>query len=130
MKFKKTEFGVVIPIEIYNAKVLLYVGEDEKKMYTFLEKNGIDVKDMIRAHLDDHMERATAFCSYFFMSPLIWTKPSNIKDRDYLACVLSHEAFHATARILETVGMQHCRESEEAYSYLQQYIMSKALTYI
>lgn len=127
MKFKKTEFGISIPIEIYNAKVLVYIGSDELKMYKFLNKHGVDTKTAVKAQLDESMQRAAAFCSYFFMSPFIWTQPQNIRDRDHFAEVMSHEAFHASARILETIGLQHTHESEEAYCYLQQYIVKKIL---
>lgn len=41
--------------------------------------------------------------------------------------VLSHECLHATFDILRQVGVKLTEKSEEAYTYLQEYIFYKAL---
>lgn len=41
--------------------------------------------------------------------------------------IISHEALHATIRILDTRGIQMSNDSEEAYTYLQQYIIKEIL---
>lgn len=39
--------------------------------------------------------------------------------------VVAHEAFHATSRILDVIGLQLTDSSEEAYTYLLGYIVDK-----
>ena len=41
--------------------------------------------------------------------------------------IITHEALHATIRILEVKGIRMSEDSEEAYTYLQQYLVKEIL---
>lgn len=41
---------------------------------------------------------------------------------------LAHEAFHVTAGVLESRGLKHSAESEEAYTYTMEDILRQTLT--
>ena len=41
--------------------------------------------------------------------------------------IVSHEAFHATEFIMERVGIEHCRETSEAFAYLLGYIVEEIM---
>lgn len=129
MKFKNTEFGVSIPIDIYGAKVLLYIGNDLEKLNKFLLAEKINPLDIYGADLSSYMDRQ-GFCCPFYLCPLIWTTPENIKSKDDLMQLMVHESFHATASILSTVGIVHCLESEEAFTYLQGFIVKELFKYL
>ncbi len=42
--------------------------------------------------------------------------------------ILGHEILHATFSILSHCGVEYSEESEEAYTYLYEFLLSKALT--
>jgi hypothetical protein len=44
--------------------------------------------------------------------------------------LLSHEVLHAVSFILRRVGIEHTSDTEEAYTYLHQYVMSEVLTLV
>lgn len=57
---------------------------------------------------------------------ILWFNRNDWKeDPAHYANTISHEALHATQMILEKIGMKLNRKSEEAYCYLQGYIVEK-----
>ena len=43
------------------------------------------------------------------------------------ASMVAHESFHATEFIMERVGIEHCRETSDAFAYLLGYIVEEIM---
>ena len=55
---------------------------------------------------------------------VIWIRPG--QSPEVTASTLIHEITHASFGILDKVGISPCRESEEAYAYLTEYLTWEA----
>jgi hypothetical protein len=51
--------------------------------------------------------------------------PSNLKYSQYMWNILTHEVFHATHLIMDSIGLNLTLESDEAFCYLNGYINEK-----
>ena len=107
-----------IPIDIYKRGVSVYVGEDKTNLADWLNHLEDDkevVKKAIEENADAQALTITLKADVAVYVPL---EPSSAKN----ISILCHELFHATTRILAFVDIEPSRESEEAYTYLHEYL--------
>jgi hypothetical protein len=50
--------------------------------------------------------------------------------RDLDACILSHELWHHASHTLRHAGIEHTRETEEAYCYYHSWLMEQCLRWM
>lgn len=130
-KFLKIDRFFEIRIPIYNATIVVSYGDDLEFLKNSTKDQPKPLKTpmkKIRQKLDDlfkEKEKTGAFyCRHeqenirylhFFEAPNVPTLLSRI----------CHESLHATVCLLKDRGMELTDESEEAYTYLQQYIFEE-----
>lgn len=111
----------LINIELYDQDLLVHFGDKE------------DLKDYLVQELEVSEEKASQAVSTISPSSIgktiidydngiyfIWLKELPITDYNF--GVLVHEIAHAAIGILNSKGMRLTHDSEEAYTYLMQYI--------
>jgi hypothetical protein len=105
-----------IPIEPYPKKLYLIWEEMDSSVMHFFHSQEDDYKAIYKLPItDDALTIRTArgnVCIRFGSKP---TDPGSI----------AHEAFHATFAILDYIGMTLTDSSEEAFAYLDDYIVRK-----
>lgn len=116
---------ILIQIPIYKTALLIYFGDRDGLLKAVKKHGGKAQRKEIEAMLPDESE-VTDGSTYLTKdrSVTIHLPSTPTTPRD--VAVLNHELSHATNYILMSVGMQHTEETEEAYTYLLEYITLKA----
>lgn len=119
----------VINVSLYNKKIILFYKQkqDEKfilpkyiiKEYNITEEQLNNLYDVIN---DD-----TYKCSTIYTNKLeiIRINSDIIKNTKHLLQCISHEALHATFDIANIIGLKYNYKSEEAFTYLLDYIVGE-----
>src|ERR1043165_9039756 len=113
----KKHFICNIPVDIYNTNVALHITNDKKSIEK-LEK-AFDEK------IEDNDE-AGVFPPE--ACPVLWLRRKP-RTADQIG-TLAHEAGHAAMGILKSRGMSINSKTEEAYCYLQGFLVKSILTEI
>lgn len=109
-----------IPISIFKTGVLVILSSDMTRCAKRIRKRFQE--DFEEWDVGDYEGRTLSKKGF---APIIWMKqfPETV---DGIAC-LSHEAFHATCRLLEEFNMPLGKDTEEMYAYIVDYIVSEVL---
>lgn len=109
----------IVRVEIYKTEVLVNVGDFtglKKKLKKYLSKQEIT---QFTEDLNEHssgrsmpIKSKRCFC--------IWVK--EYPDTVDAIAVMSHEILHIVFMIMAEVGIEYSQESEEAYTYLMQFL--------
>ena len=113
----------IITIELYDRDVMVHFGsrkELRKKLGRMFDK---ETAKEISGHFSDVSLGRTIILDGGQIILFIPHMPSTVSDY----AVLQHEIFHATFFILEKAGIVLCEKSDEAYSYLIQFLTKRIL---
>ena len=117
------EIDFIIDCQVYPYEIWCFFGTKEtmfKKLETV--KNKKDLK-RFKKLVGKHDSGGGFYFNNRNKTSIIhlFKRPENI----YELSILNHEILHGVLKILKTIGMEHCWESEEAYTYLFDYLCSK-----
>lgn len=118
----KEPYYFIIPLYIYPFDIMISVNEDDNLLKQRLLENGNTEEE-----IDNVLPmRKTSRGRTFTLLATNQTVIRLVDDGSDLSGVIAHESFHATTFILERVGVSFdLNVSDEAYSYLLQYIVEK-----
>lgn len=111
---------IVINIPIYEVRLIVSIGQSDKKFLSSLKKEKYKCKKECLIS-----DAEAYFIPFTEASMLIRLKEGLRGPEDY--GFLVHECLHATIYILARAGFKMTRSSEEAYTYLQEYIITEIL---
>lgn len=115
-------FEVYVPI--YKKYMYVLVGTPKESVETLMEQYELGDKnaETLIEHLEKHKKNSAGIFTYDEESNTytIWLPQE--PDTIALEGVLLHEINHAVFYMLDNLGMGHTRESDEAYSYLSEYL--------
>lgn len=120
----KVEKSFVINIPIYNIDLLVVFGNKDYLAKQIQEAWEKDMCDVYNEDIQDIADSTVGLTSVDIKNSryFIWIKDEIFEDTAVVMGVLAHEIFHATAKILESVGISPSQDSEESYAYLIQYL--------
>lgn len=124
-----------IDVDVYNASVIVVINMSDKEFKKALLEDEILNKIASNGTMEDFADKVIQECdstvpgqqgvcadlggAIVFVRLFIPIK--TIKDQS----VLVHELYHATFSTLEIKGIRPCRETEESFAYLQDYLFCK-----
>lgn len=112
----------IISLDIYPFDVLVSIDQTDEQLFTVLKKYGITDKDDIKLIID-LPDTCRGRCIMFKSNQTVIRLKRQPKKHIMIG-VIAHECFHATDFILGKIGMRlETFVSDEAYSYLQQYLV-------
>lgn len=125
MKKKRKTLYKKIIIPIYDKSVHICIADNVKKANKVIKKKELNEK------FEDGDLSAKAIVSLGFED----------ENKNYGAIVvftpeglthgtIAHETYHITNALLKSTGLKRCDASEEAYSYLQEYLVKEITTII
>ena len=114
---------IVIQIPIYKTAVLIYWG-DRKGLYKAVKRNSdkATAREVIE-EVAPHTEGVTVKTSGRTVTIYLASPPRDARS----VALLIHELSHATNFILQEVGIPHTEDTEEAYTYLLEYLTRETL---
>ncbi len=114
---------IVIQIPIYKTAVLIYWG-DRKGLYKAVKRNSdkATAREVIE-EVTPLTEGVTVTTSGRTVTIYLASPPRDPRS----VAVLIHELSHATNFILREVGIPHTEDTEEAYTYLLEYIAREVM---
>ena len=114
---------IVIQIPIYKAAVLIYWG-DRKGLYKAVKRNSdkATAREVIE-EVTPNTEGVTVMTSGRTVTIYLASPPRDPRS----VAILIHELSHATNFILREVGILHTESTEEAYTYLLEYLTRETL---
>ena len=121
-------FEVHIPI--YKKYIYVLVGTPKESVETLMEQydfGDTNAKILIE-HLDKHSNGSNGLFTWNEDSNtyIIWLPQE--PDTIVWEGVLLHEINHAVFYLLDKLGMEHTAASDEAYSYLSEYLYVEIMT--
>jgi len=114
-------FEIFIPI--YDVKLLVSINQSDKQFLANLKKTNY------KCGKECLLEEAAG---YFipFESGNILIRCKHKLNKPKQIGILTHEVLHATIYILDRAGIKLTKHSDEAYTYLQEYIVTQILKQI
>ena len=114
---------IVIQIPIYKTDVLIYWG-DRKGLYKAVKRNSdkATAREVIE-EVAPNTEGLTVTTSGRTVIIYLASPPRDPRS----GAILIHELSHATNFILQEVGIPHTEDTEEAYTYLLEYLTRETL---
>jgi len=109
----------VIEVELYHTELYLYVGPNPEACKA-ISKDFLILAQPSSANGGFMMELSKEDSVVY----LVWVSSLNKKDLGYLV----HEMLHASIAILRNAGLSLGPKSEEAYTYLTEFLFNKALS--
>ena len=110
-----------IPVDIYRDQLWLVLPVDHKSALAWLHRKGCDKpKHVYELKSGDGLSvRTKSIGSVIFLTR--WESTPEMHG------ILAHEALHAARDILNDRGVREKRKHEEATTYLQQFLIERAL---
>lgn len=111
----------IVNLKVYPFDIMFSFGETDELLNKALKKSRVpldDIKEVI-----DYTNKRTKLASFQITEKgwsLIRLKNFPKTTKDY--SILQHEIFHAVYHILKRIGINLCDDSDEAFSYLTEYI--------
>ena len=102
-------------MEIYNKELILVISKDVDKSIEKLDKeHGCEYDDSIKYYaVTSTFSNTNGGMAYYI------TLPAEALTKDTIA----HEAFHATVRILDHIGIDFNLGNQEPFAYLLEYLV-------
>ena len=120
-----------ILIPIYGRKLVFIYGDDFKWFKKKFKKDlhTKDVKKELKSYLNlfKQLQKDPSNGSYCIHDGLKVIHVKEIKDLPRLMSVISHEVLHCVVDIMDEVGVKLSDESQEAYTYLQGYLVQEII---
>lgn len=120
MAKKKKSKVILVPCHVYKANFYFFFGWDFKDYQRYLDKEF----DIIVEGINDSDYGVTNYLEDCGRSIWLRSKPNNPER----LAQLSHEIFHAVSDLMRKRGMKLNTGSEEAYAYMQEFLMREALS--
>lgn len=123
--------GFEISLEIY--PFIIFVSFINVNNFKTLLKNNKYSKDITEKEIDDILsyfdgEFAAKTLQLNNGNILIYFKYSNYSiNNEYMFNTIAHESLHATQMILDRIGMKLNKKTDEAYCYLNGYIVEQIM---
>jgi len=116
-------------IPIYGEELFLILGGDLEKVRKYVKKHISDdiEDDSYVPTLENVSEGGIDGACFIYDDNTAFIWMQEIDTRSERVSVLAHECLHITFRILTRRGIEHSRESEEAYTYLFQFIFQSSV---
>jgi hypothetical protein len=115
----------VLPLGVYPYDLLFLVGYTHEQTIKEVQKHlPKELSDLEKKALKLGGNGGMRFLSYH-RALIILLK--DFENTPYWAAVVAHEAFHAASALCEDIGIELCCQSEEAYAYITQFIVHRAL---
>lgn len=121
-------FDVNIPI--YKKYLYVLVGTPKESVEALMEQydlGGNNAETLIE-HLEKYSKTSAGLFTYNEISNTYTIWLPQVPDTIAWKGVLLHEINHAVFRLLDELGMEHTRESDEAYCYLSEYLYVEIMT--
>lgn len=128
IKLRKKYFRINVPI--YKAIVVFLVNVKDENVPDVLVKLGICSKDYSKKLsvpiVEDIKQQTSATTIYYseYGITVIKIYDKNLNTFEFLG-IIAHEIYHAVSFILNNAGMVYNDSSEEAYSYLMEYLTTE-----
>lgn len=116
-------------IPIYGEYVTFLVSDTKDILIDYIKENqpkgySLDWIEGVNKTYEDETKRSARFLSYegdneYYI--IIRRKPKDMQD----IAIVNHEILHITNKILFNRGLKLMPETEEAYTYLQQYMLEE-----
>lgn len=115
---------IPINIPIYNTCLWVFFGSKEN-CANALQKNGLSERaaKAFLAEVNDEQCNGIYIYNKEENVALLWAKKIPVTIMEYATLV--HEIEHTVFYLFERIGIQHTRESDEAYAYLQGYLFAE-----
>lgn len=113
----------LIPLDLYMRDVALIVGTWSYALARLDDQLGKHERRELMDSKPGKQERGRFFLLNSGLA-VIWIRLG--QSPEVTASTLIHEITHASFGILDKVGISPCRESEEAYAYLTEYLTWEA----
>ncbi len=113
----------LIPLDLYMRDVALIVGTWSYALGRLDDQLGKHERRELMDSKPGKQERGRFFLLNSGLA-VIWIRSG--QSPEITASTLIHEITHASFGILDKVGISPCRESEEAYAYLTEYLTWEA----
>jgi hypothetical protein len=115
--------------EIYKQNLWISIGQSDKQFYNSLMKNVMNLSKEEAQEVVLEMKQRTSRHHGLFMGSqglhlIRLYIPADMNNPSFHG-VLAHEVLHATCHLLRERGMELCEESEEAYTYLNDFFITK-----
>lgn len=116
--------NTIISLEIYPFDIMFSFNESDKKLFKKLKKLKIPKKEIKNCKLESN-GLYLRFSNNTSLIRLPW-----IPKSPYEISILTHEVLHAVVSIFRVIDLPLSYKSEEAYTYLLDFIINKILTYV
>lgn len=114
--------------DTYRRGVVIFIGNNND-FIKFLESSSYkNDKDLIERVKDHQSSNADGTCYYDSTDGQCIIRVSNYPSTPANIATLGHELLHAVFFILDYCGVKYSDESEEAFTYLHEFFLNKALT--
>ena len=117
-----------IPIDIYRKSIFFIYSEWDDVIEELLDNFELS-EDEIH-EITDYPNKLGNFEGLTFTlnngADIIWIS-SEIQDRSELTNIVAHEATHAMFRIMDNIGMKRDDNNEEAFAYLNGWIVQQII---
>lgn len=109
----------IIPVEIYCTEIVVSIGQTDDEIFDECKKRWEwdKYEDTVISAVS-----CQSLANFSFNSKMLMIRFKEKEPKDGL---IAHEAFHASFRILNSIGLNPSYETEEAYAYLLDYIVNK-----
>lgn len=115
--------------DTYRRGITIFIGSEEnfiKFLETSSYKNDKDLIEEVKDHQNN--SNADATCYYDSTEGQCIIRLSNYPSTPTSIATLGHELLHAVFFLLKYCGVKYSDESEEAFTYLHEFFINKALT--
>ena len=115
--------------DTYRRGITIFIGSEEnfiKFLETSSYKNDKDLIEEVKDHQNN--SNADATCYYDSTDGQCIIHLSNYPSTPTSIATLGHELLHAVFFLLKYCGIKYSDESEEAFTYLHEFFINKALT--
>lgn len=113
----------IIPVDVYMRDVGVIVSTWEQAIHSISDQLEEDESEELLRDYPKGNERGRYFMTNSGLS-VVWIRQGQSPQVTYSTIV--HEVVHASVAILKMIGISLCSKSEEAYTYLIEYLAFEA----
>ena len=113
----------IIPVDVYMRDVGVIVSTWEQAIHSISDQLEEDEKEYLLRSTPEADDRGRYFMTNSGFS-VVWIRQGQSPQATYSTIV--HEVVHASVAILKRIGISLCSKSEEAYTYLIEYLTFEA----
>lgn len=115
---------LIIPIDIYNIDVEVFISEDLEKTAENIDKENNDKNYKLADNISGFMEGFSSIC-YQYKNGLITKRFIILIEEDVSDETVIHECLHTAWHVLEAKGIDLSHDNHESLAYLQGFLYKK-----